>query len=677
MKSRSSLAVLLSALGAAVLATAPSKAADSSDLFEMPAGPATLLTEPFLQLPGEDSVRVVWMTNFRGIRHEVIVGEGEDRRIVRAVTRRMNRLHEDAGSTAAAVADLELDQVVLRPVWRHEAIVDGLEPDVRVPYRVRSVAASERAALFSGKYTLKPLPSEGQPQMILLVSDQQNRYGYPAAMQLINEKLGPFDAVLVAGDYVDVPRRASEWFDRFDPAWLDNPNEGGRPFPSTRPAFFPSFQGTYDKLFPEFPWSGGEIIQHAPMMGSIGNHEVPGRYRPNETYIQNGTEVTANLNSMDSDPQPRWFAELRYEEVASEINPFNDPKIREQWIRDNSHDFEVHRAMWSHPRGPEGEGYWAQKMGDVYVISLNFARIWRTPNIRRTEEGLFRDRGKYTEIGGEDPAEWGFGDFHFYAFGAGSQQYAWLQDVLASEEFRNTRYKVVLAHHTVSGLGDNVTPVHADNVMYVDFETEDGETQTREVRFPRDDAGRIATWHTEVAPLLDSIVGIRYEYPLAEDIWLTEIEPLLIDAGVQLVHIGHSHVWNRTQALGGPGLNYLETSSAGNTFGAYWTDPATGEPWDGRGRGPSNAPANDPQWNAENYPLTGDAHGREALFPTLANPMQEFAGQENPLPFVSSNEISTVSVLDTAMGAVRSFALDLTDPSAELIEFDRFYLEQE
>lgn len=639
---------------------------EAPELKEMPAGAPALLTEPYLQLPEKDSIHVVWMTNFPGIRNELIYGEGRDRRRARAETQRVERLFEDESSRSPAVANLDLTEVVNRPVWRHEAVATGLAPGRRLPYRIRSIAATGEVFI-SDSFTLQPLPEEGQPLRILLASDQQNRYGYPAAMQRIEQAIGKLDAVFFSGDYVDQPRRGSEWFDRFDPAWADNPNPEGRPFPSTRPPFFPSMQGTFQRLFPEFPAAGGQILQHTPIMGAIGNHEVPGRHRPNASYLQNGEMRIANLGSMDSDPQPRWFAQMRYEELQDTVNPAGDPAVREQWIRDNSHDFEVHRALWNHPEGPEGESYWAQKFGDVFVVSMNVARIWRTWNVRP------QDRGKFTEIVGEDPAEWGFGDFHFYPFGPGSTQYDWLRSVLESEEFRNTKYRVVMAHHTVSGLGDNAAPVHADNVMYVEYVDEAGVEQSKEVRFPTFTTGRIATYQSEVEPLLDRITRIRYEYPITEDIWLNDIEPLLKEAGVQLVHIGHSHLWNRTHALGAPSVNYLEASNPGNTFGAFWTQ-ADGEPWNGRARGFGGLFAEDSPWILENYPRQDDPHGRPALFPSLMNPMQVFGGEPNPVPFVADNNISTFSILDTGLGAVRSFALDLTDPEAELVEFDRFEL---
>jgi hypothetical protein len=639
----------------------------------LPAGAPRLLTQPFLQAPGADSVRVVWLSNFQGVRHELIYGAGRNRQRAAASTERMARMFEDASSRTPATQGMGLTEVVSRAVWRHEAVATGLSADRRVPYRVRSIAA-DGSVHTSGEFTLQPLPSAGQPLRILLTSDQQNRYGFPAAMQKAEELFGRMDAVLFAGDYVDTPRQASEWFDRYDPAWLTSPANAAtlpRPYPNTRPAFFPAMQGTYQQLFPQFPWRGGAILQHAAKFGAIGNHEQPGRHRPNASIAVNGGTATANLSYMDNDPQPRWYAELRYEALQPLVNAGNDPQAREQWLRDNSHDWEVHRQMWTHPEGPEGEQYYLQAYGDVAVLVMNVARIWRTFNIRA------QDRGKFTEFFAENrnPDEWGFGDFHFDRFDDQSPQFQWLQSALASPAFLQARYRVVVLHHTVAGLGDNAMPVHADNVMWLDYTDAQGQPQTREVRMPRDNAGRIATFRTQVQPLLERVVRVRYEYPVAEDIWKQSVEPLLVKAGVQLVHLGHSHVWSRVVGADAPNLNYLETSSAGNSFGAYWTQP-DGNPWNGalRGGGTGLFAAGSP-WNMANYARTEDPHARTPIQPNLANPMQLLAGQTLPVPFVASNDISTFSVLDTGMRAVRSFAVNLRDPAAPVLEFDRIPLQ--
>ncbi|PRC54561.1 metallophosphoesterase, partial [Mycobacterium sp. ITM-2017-0098] len=62
------------------------------------------------------------------------------------------------------------------------------------------------------------------------------------------------------------------------------------------------------------------------------------------------------------------------------------------------------------------------------------------------------------------------------------------------------------------------------------------------------------------------LVGIRYDYPAAENILLRDVVPMLEDAGVNLVYNGHSHLWNRF--VSGNGVNYLEASNTGNSYGA-------------------------------------------------------------------------------------------------------------
>ncbi len=312
-----------------------------------------------------------------------------------------------------------------------------------------------------------------------------------------------------------------------------------------------------------------------------------------------------------------------------------------------------------------------QRFGSVAVAVMNVSRVWRTFNVRA------QDRGKFTEFVAENrnPDEWGFGDFHFDRFDRDSVQFRWLRDTLARPLFRSARYRIVVAHHTVAGLGDNAMPVHADNVMHLDCTDDEGVARTQVVPMPADGAGRGAVFDAEVRPMLERVTRVRYEYPVNADIWRHDIEPLLVDAGVQLVHIGHSHVYSRVVGRDAPRLNYLETASAGNTFGAFWTQP-DGTPWQGRLRGGSSALfADDSPWDQANYARTDDPFGREPMAPTLANPMQLWAGETLPVPSVSSNDISTFTILDTGMGAVRSFAVDLRNPQAEAIEFDRFFLD--
>lgn len=625
-----------------------------------------LLSDPFLQLPTGDSVRVVWFTEFAGEGHSLTYGADLDQ-TAPAVTTKMTRMYEDGQSERG---DIDYEAVVERDVWRHEAVASGLTPGVRVPYYVTSVNDTG-LTIHSKQFTLQPLPATGQGMRILLTSDQQNRQMSPANFQKLIETIGYVDAVFLAGDFVDTPHRASEWFDRYNADWLSNNNPANPDynpelpaFRSARPAFFPSFQGNYQNVFPEFPYTGGEVLQHAPLFGSIGNHESPGRWRPNETFPLNGQETTATLNFMDNDPQPRWYAALRYEQQAATINPSGDPAIREQWIRDNSFEHTQYFEMWTHPEGPLGESYYAYRIGDVFLISMNVSRVWRTWNVTDN------DRGKFTEFTSElsNPDNWGFGDMWFETYGKDSDQYRWLTEVLASEAFQTAKYRVVMGHQTMFGLGDNAVPVMADPVATITYLTGQDE-QMKQVVWPltRDE------WEAEIAPILPNITSIRYEYPLADDVWKNDIEPLLLRNKVQLVHTGHSHVWNRAQV---GNLHYIETSNVGNTFGAYFGDEegivAERTRWASSFWDTLAAP--DSFWDPADYASFNDPHGRVPAYPTIFNPMREMDGAERDLPYVASNNITVFSVLDTATGTVSSYAFDTRDPASEVRKFDEFSL---
>ncbi len=625
-----------------------------------------LLSDPFLQLPTDDTVRVVWFTEFAGEGHTLTYGSRLDQK-ARATSYKMTRMYEDQNSERG---ETTYSEVTERDVWRHEAIAQNLAPGVRTPYYVTSIN-DDGVAIHSRAFTLQPLPAPGQHMQILLTSDQQNRQMSPANFQKLLETVGIVDVVFFAGDMVDNPHRASEWFDRYNPEWLtgNNPTsadfDATRPaFDTTRPAFFPALQGHYHTVFPEFPYTGGAILQHAPLFGIIGNHEAPGRWRPNDTFLLNETEQTATINFMDNDPQPRWYAEIRYEQQQEQINPTRDPAIREQWIRDNSFEFTQYFEVWTHPEGPLDESYYAYRIGDVFLIAMNVSRVWRTWNITPD------DRSKFTELTNElsNPDNWGFGDMWFETFGKNSDQYRWLEGVLQSEAFQGAKYRVVMGHQTMFGLGDNSVPVMADPIATITY-TNGAQEQTKQVVWPL----TRAEWEAEIEPILSSITNIRYEYPLAGDVWKNDIHPLLLGHGVDLVFTGHSHLWNRTQI---DGIHYLETSNVGNTFGAYFADEQdvvneraswASAFWDELATDSSG-------WNPKDYARFNDPHGHAPMYPTHGNPMREMDDAERDLPYVASNNITVFTVFDTKTGMVSSYAFDTRQPDSEVRLFDQFSL---
>ncbi len=569
-----------------------------------------LLTDPFLQLPTEDGVHVVWFTEFEGEDHTVLVGERE----FTAQTMKMSRLAEDNQSWVGTQnGDGSVyASTTARDVWRHEAYVDGLTAGERETYFVRSTDA-DGETVESRAFSLAPLPAQGQPLRILLTSDHQLKPMTPTNMQKIAENVGELDAVFFSGDLQNIPDRASEWFD-------DN-----RSF-----AFFPGLQGhaayalaqsrtegdtTFDTTT---TYHGGAIIQNAPLFPVIGNHEVMGRYNPATT-----------LGSQFNDPRPRAVAEALYEANADLYNPSGATEIREQWIADNSFNTTTYEEIFTLPAdGPGEETYYAIRYGDVFMIGLYGTRIWRSPS---QSEGT---RGKYREAAADlnTPDDWGWGEFIFEDMAEGSEQYDWLVSVLDSEAFKSAPVKLALMHHPAHGMGDNSIPAYSHPEQILDY----------------DDEGRLT--------------GVRYDYPVDADVFVNHVEPLLSDAGVQLVHTGHSHVWYRF--VNPAGMNILETSNVGNNYGCYI------EGHQARGNAPSGF-----DYDPADYAVTGDPHGYEPVMPTEFSPMTNATSGED-LPCIASNEMTAFSILETGADGttVSSYVFDTTDPEGEVELFDRFAL---
>jgi len=551
---------------------------------------ATLLSDPFLQAPTVDTVRVVWFTDFPGRESELRYGPQLERRAP-AVTQRLTRLREDADSRILNPPA----QPTLRPIWRHEAIASGLIPGQRWPYQVSS-QREDGAIARSREFTLAPLPPPGQPLKILLTSDHQLMPMTAANLQQVEATVGRVDAVFLAGDLVNIPDRASEWFDDA---------RGG--------AFFPCLQGrgrsVLDKGGQKTIYRGGELIQHAPLFAAIGNHEVMGRY-----------SMERGLNAQFDDPWPRAAAEQLYAQRAAEVNPSGDPAIRAAWLKAHSFNTDSYQEILTLPTsGPGGETYYATTFGDVRLVVLFATNIWRSPTRDRDRTSRYHEAQRHLD----DPEQWRYGQHIFEPIGVGSAQYQWLQQELASPEFQQAHYKIVMFHHPPHTLGDNIVPAYTDP----------------QPQFERSPDGRLQ--------------GVRYEYPLEQDYLARDLEPLLSAAGVQLVHFGHSHLWNRFRNASG--VHFLETSNVGNTYGAYWRDRSRPVPTD----------------YAETYVPQGDPNGLQPIVPTLA-PLRDEQGQ--PLPYLASNDISAFSILDTGTGTVSSYRFDTREPDAPAIKFDEFSL---
>lgn len=463
-----------------------------------------LLTDPFLQLPTENSVRVIWFTEFAGVEHRVLYGAKLQQNVT-AISRQLTRTREDQD----AKVDQLYHQPTRRSIWRHEAEVSGLAANVRIPYQVVSVQ-EDGAIATSEVFTLSPQPSPGQALKILLTSDHQLKSMVAANLQKVVETIGQIDAVFFAGDLVNVPDRASEWFD----------DQRGN-------AFFPVLQGRANYAITTQEnttyYRGGAIIQFAPLYAAIGNHEVMGRFR-----------MDTSLREQFADAVPRSVAEAAYLHQVNTINPQHDPVLQDAWIKQQSFNTNTYEEIFTLPESPSGgKRYYAVTLGDLRLVVLYATTIWRHPGLENKIRGRYRERSQDFNT----PEHWGYGQHIFEAIAPGSLQYQWLERELQSTEFQQATYKVVMLHHPPHSLGTNSVPAYTDPVQIIE----------------RDASG--------------AITMIRYEYPKHNDYLIRDVMPLLEAAGTQLVFYGHSHLWNRFVSPGG--MHFLESSNVGNSYGAH------------------------------------------------------------------------------------------------------------
>ena len=464
----------------------------------------TFLSEPFLQLPTENSVNVVWFTEFPGERHVVKYGNGLKKQVTAATTK-LSRVREDRESYIDVPPDKSS-----RDIWRHEAVIEGLTPNQRIPYQ--AVSIRHQQSITSKVFSLASQPTPETALKILLTSDHQLMPMTTANLEQVVKTVGRVDAVFLPGDLVNVPDRASEWFDDF---------RGG--------AFFPSLQGRGNyKLERDgvtTTYRGGEIIQHAPLFTAVGNHEVMGRV--------DKTTLKQEFNQ----PYPRQVAIKLYQQNVHNINPTRDPQIEALWIKNTSFNTDTYEEIFTLPQSDTGqERYYATTFGDIRLISLYVTNIWRSPGLDADDQGRYKESNQNLN----DPQAWGYGQHIFEPIAKGSPQYEWLKQELQSEAYREAKYKIVMLHHPPHTLGGNIVPPYTNPQPKLSY-TEDGRLQSR-----------------------------YYDYPIENDYIIRDLIPLLESAGVQLVYYGHSHLWNRFQS--DSGMHFLESSNVGNSYGAHLGD---------------------------------------------------------------------------------------------------------
>ena len=532
-----------------------------------------LLTEPFLQLPTETSIQVIWFTEFFGTGHQVRYGEKLEK-IAPARTSKLTRVREDAQSRTLEAYQSLTD----REIWRHQAEITDLKPGERIPYQVTSF--QENTAIRSDIYTLTPRPKKGTNLKILLTSDHQLMPMTAANLQKVIETIGQVDAVFLAGDLVNIPDRASEWFDD---------SRGG--------AFFPCLQGRANypltKNGIQTIYKGGEIIQNAPLFPAIGNHEVMGRF-----------STSRDLNEQFKDAIPEFIAKKLAEDTAA---------INKKWLKNHAFNTDTYEEIFSLPQNK----YYSLTFGDIRLVVLYVTNIWRNPNLEPSATGRYYENQRDLDR----PELWGYGQHIFEPIAQGSPQYQWLEKELNSREFQEAKYKVVMFHHPPHTLGGNIVPPYTDPVPTIQ----------------RDTTGKVRS--------------VRYDYPQENDYIIRDLIPLLESAKVNLVFYGHSHLWNRF--LSPKGMNFLESSNVGNSYGAHLGDKKRPVPLD------------------RNYAAIGNPNGLAAIIPNIA-PLVDWVNQ--PLSYIASNDLTVFSILDTEKGTVSSYRFDTRYPDSEVIKFDEFDL---
>ncbi len=242
--------------------------------------------------------------------------------------------------------------------------------------------------------------------------------------------------------------------------------------------------------------------------------------------------------------------------------------------------------------------------------------MWRSPSAEPDVKGRYQESIRDLD----SPENWGYGQHVFEPIGQDSTQYRWLKAELASDAFQEAKYKIVMLHHPPHTLGGNIVPPYT----------------TPQTVIQRNQDG--------------TIQSVKYEYPIEQDYIIRDLIPLLETAGVQFVYYGHSHLWNRFASTSG--MQFLESSNVGNTYGAHLGDNKRLVP-------PKNS----------NYAEVGNPNGLTPIIPTIA-PLQDEIG--NNLPYIASNDLTVFSILDTETGIVSSYRFDIRQPASEVIKFDEF-----
>lgn len=439
-----------------------------------------LLTQPIQQSRDGRVVSLVWFSEHEAPADDVALFTSAGREGVCVASRSIGWMGEDRHSDH----HLGGGGLTRRYIWRHEADLGRLSE----PWVGRCGTEIDGLWHLTDEVTVRPRPGEGEGLTALLASDHQLMPNTVPCLQIAGEVLGDdLGAIFFAGDLVNAPDRASEWFD----------TQAGT-------AFFASMQARTHYTGPDGQvWGGGALLQRAPLYTCAGNHEVTGR------------RDHADLTDRFRNTVPREVAEAC-------CPPELTGRDRARWVEANSFTTRTYRAMFSLPEGPERGLIYAVTVGNIRLISLFVTRPWRPA--RAAADPAHRDMmSRYQEsiaaLG--SMLDQGHGCFPFCSIADDSEQVRWLRAELASPERAAADYTVVMMHEGPHGLGENVDPPFCD-------------PERVELR---DDEGRLE--------------GVRYEYHQDHDLRRLVLAPLFDEFGVDLVLSGHSHLWNRFTSRAG------------------------------------------------------------------------------------------------------------------------------
>lgn len=452
-----------------------------------------MLSDPFLQLPTINTVNVVWFTEFVGIENYVLYGHKLEHQ-VQATTTRLSKVAEDNKSYGRK----NYTELTPREVWRHEAVVTGLTPGKRLPYQVVSKDSSSQVA--SKIFSLTAKPIEGNSVKILLTSDHQLMPMTAANLEKVAALGIDLDAIFLAGDLVNIPDRASEWFDD---------QRGG--------AFFPCLQGRANYKLKGNIYQGGELIQHLPLFTAVGNHEVMGRF-----------SQQMSLNQQFNASFPREQAEIIWQKLATEINPNNDPEIKTTWLKNFTYNTDTYEEIFSLP---EGQKYYSLSFGNLWLGVLYVTNMWRSPLQKEEVTGRYQE--KTADL--ENNSSWGYGQHIFGEIQAGSAQYRWLETELNSEAFQKAKYKIVMFHHPPHSLGGNVVPPYTTAKQHKQYNSE-GKLTAITYTYPQEDDYIIR----DLIPLLTS-AGVDLVFYGHSHLWNRFYEPKAKLHFLESSNVGNSY----------------------------------------------------------------------------------------------------------------------------------------